>query len=88
MFDLFQPTHLLFVLLVALVVLGPKRLAETSRSLGRTIRSFQEYKDEFKEGLLGMSGESELDEKHSGKERPPTKRPMDEEKANDKESRG
>ncbi|MBV9453554.1 MAG: twin-arginine translocase TatA/TatE family subunit [Rubrobacter sp.] len=26
MFELFQPTHLLFVLVMALVVFGPKRL--------------------------------------------------------------
>ena len=52
MFELFQPTHLLFVLLVALVVFGPKRLMEMSRSLGQTVRSLQEYKEEFKEGLL------------------------------------
>jgi Sec-independent protein translocase protein TatA len=63
--DIFQPTHLLFVLLVALVVLGPKRLGQTSRSIGRTLRSIQEYKDEFKEGLLGMAEEDEPDEKHS-----------------------
>lgn len=67
MFELFQPTHLLFVLLVALVVLGPKRLAETSRSIGRTLREFAEYKDELKEGLLGMSDEDEPDEKRTNK---------------------
>jgi sec-independent protein translocase protein TatB len=59
MFELLQPTHLLFVLVVALVVLGPKRLAETSRSLGRAVRSIQEQKEEFKEGLLGMADEDE-----------------------------
>jgi sec-independent protein translocase protein TatA len=39
--DIFQPTHLLFVLVVALLVLGPKRLPEAGRALGRGIRDFR-----------------------------------------------
>jgi sec-independent protein translocase protein TatA len=39
--DIFQPTHLLFVLVIALLVLGPKRLPEVGRSLGRGLRDFR-----------------------------------------------
>jgi sec-independent protein translocase protein TatA len=39
--DILQPTHLLFVLVVALLVLGPKRLPEVGRSLGRGLRDFK-----------------------------------------------
>ncbi len=39
--DIVQPTHLLFILIVALVVLGPKRLPEVGRSLGRGLRDFK-----------------------------------------------
>lgn len=39
--DILQPTHLLFVLVIALVVLGPKRLPEVGRSLGRGLRDFR-----------------------------------------------
>ncbi len=39
--DILQPTHLLFVLVVALLVLGPKRLPEAGRALGRGIRDFR-----------------------------------------------
>jgi sec-independent protein translocase protein TatA len=39
--DILQPTHLLFVLVVALLVLGPKRLPEVGRSLGRGLRDFR-----------------------------------------------
>lgn len=39
--DILQPTHLLFVLVIALLVLGPKRLPEVGRSLGRGIRDFR-----------------------------------------------
>lgn len=39
--DIFQPTHLLFLLVVVLIVLGPKRLPEMARSLGRGFRDFK-----------------------------------------------
>jgi sec-independent protein translocase protein TatA len=39
--DILQPSHLLFVLVIALLVLGPKRLPEVGRSLGRGIRDFR-----------------------------------------------
>lgn len=37
-----NPIHLLFIAVVALVVLGPRRLPELARSLGRGIREFRE----------------------------------------------
>jgi sec-independent protein translocase protein TatA len=40
--DLLQPTHLIFILLIALIVLGPKRLPEAGRSLGRGLRDFRD----------------------------------------------
>ena len=40
--DILQPTHLIFVLVVALLVLGPKRLPEVGRSLGRGLRDFRD----------------------------------------------
>lgn len=39
--DIFQPTHLLFVLVVALLVLGPKKLPEVGKQLGNGIRDFR-----------------------------------------------
>jgi sec-independent protein translocase protein TatA len=39
--DIMQPTHLLFVLVIALLVLGPKRLPEVGRQLGRGLRDFR-----------------------------------------------
>ena len=70
MFDLFQPTHLLFVLLVALVVFGPKRLVEISRGLRRTLQSLQEFREEFREELT----DSLEDEP---KEKPPSPKAVD-----------
>jgi TatA/E family protein of Tat protein translocase len=39
--DIFQPTHLLFLLVIVLLVLGPKRLPEMARSLGHGFRDFK-----------------------------------------------
>ena len=42
MSGLFEPSHLLIILSVALIVFGPKRLPELGRSLGRGIREFRD----------------------------------------------
>ncbi len=44
--DLLQPTHLIVVLAVALLVLGPKRLPGAGRALGQGLK-------EFKQSLTG-----------------------------------
>jgi sec-independent protein translocase protein TatA len=50
------PQELLIVLVIALVVLGPSKLPEMARSLGKGVR-------EFKEGLQdGVMGEPEDEE--------------------------
>ena len=67
MFDLLQPTHLLFVLVVALVVFGPKRLMEMSRELGRFFRRIQEYKEELQDELTSPPTKEGAEEKQ-----PPT----------------
>ena len=37
-----SPTHLLLILVVALIVLGPKRLPQAGRGLGSAIRGFKD----------------------------------------------
>ncbi len=39
--NILQPTHLLLILVVALLVLGPKRLPEAGRALGKGLRDFK-----------------------------------------------
>jgi sec-independent protein translocase protein TatA len=39
--DIVQPTHLLLLLLVALFVLGPRRLPSAARSIGRGVHDFR-----------------------------------------------
>jgi sec-independent protein translocase protein TatA len=36
-----SPVHLLFIAVVALIVLGPKRLPELARAVGKGIREFR-----------------------------------------------
>lgn len=42
-------TELLVVLLVALVVFGPRKLPELGRSLGRALKQLQSASDDFKQ---------------------------------------
>jgi sec-independent protein translocase protein TatA len=39
--EILQPTHLALILIVALLVLGPKRLPEAGRGLGQGLREFR-----------------------------------------------
>lgn len=39
---LFQPMHLLVIVVIALLVFGPKRLPELGKGLGDGIRSFKD----------------------------------------------
>jgi sec-independent protein translocase protein TatA len=38
---LFQPTHLLVILAIALLIFGPKKLPELGKGIGQGIRSFK-----------------------------------------------
>ena len=59
--DIFQPTHLLFVLVIALLVLGPKRLPEVGRALGRGLRDFRKAlsSDEINEAMIAEPSNAE-----------------------------
>jgi sec-independent protein translocase protein TatA len=39
--DILQPTHLILILVVALLFLGPKRLPAAGRALGQGLREFK-----------------------------------------------
>jgi sec-independent protein translocase protein TatA len=54
--DILQPTHLLFVLVVALLVLGPKRLPEVARTLGNGLRDFRSALSGDSDERPGRSG--------------------------------
>ena len=49
---LFQPMHLLIILIIVLIIFGPRRLPELGEGLGKSIRSFKKAmseKDDAKE---------------------------------------
>ena len=48
--ELFTPTHLLLVLVVALLLFGPRKLPELGKGLGEGIRG-------FKDGIKGIGSE-------------------------------
>ena len=59
--NIVQPTHLLVVLVVALLVLGPKRLPEVSRAIGRGLHDMKSAIDDVKpsrDDLLGTGDAS------------------------------
>jgi sec-independent protein translocase protein TatA len=64
--DILQPTHLIFVLVIALLVLGPKRLPEVGRSLGRGLRDFR----------MAMGGEEPDRHEQIAQEAPVASAPM------------
>jgi sec-independent protein translocase protein TatA len=47
--DLFQPWHLIILLVVAVLLFGGKKLPELGKGLGEGLRG-------FKEGMKGMTG--------------------------------
>ncbi|MGI8484188.1 MAG: twin-arginine translocase TatA/TatE family subunit [Thermomicrobiales bacterium] len=53
--DLFQPTHLIFIVIIALIVLGPSKLGDVGGALGRSVREFKQNT----EGVVGESSRAE-----------------------------
>ncbi len=56
---LFQPTHLLFILLIVLIIFGPGKLPELGKGLGKGIR---EFKDAIRGGMEKSESSSEKKE--------------------------
>ncbi len=52
---LFQPTHLLLILLIVLILFGPGKLPDLGRGLGKGIR---EFKDAMKGGMTNEASSS------------------------------
>lgn len=57
-----SPVHLLFLGAVALIVLGPKRLPELARALGKGIREFRSAFDEAASPQAGGAPELEREQ--------------------------
>ena len=57
---LFQPTHLIFILLIVLILFGPGKLPELGKGLGKGIR---EFKDALRGGMEVNSEKKPPEEK-------------------------
>ena len=62
MFDLFSWSHILILLTVALVVVGPKDLPRLMNIAGRWAGKARNMANEFKKSFDDMARQSELDE--------------------------
>ena len=55
------PTELLVILVLALMVFGPKRLPETSRQIGRGLREFRRATQDVQNELHGVMSLDDID---------------------------
>src|ERR1700679_3391382 len=62
MFDLFSTSHILILLAVALVVVGPKDLHKLMHMVGKWVGKARGLASEFKKSFDDMARQSELDE--------------------------
>jgi len=62
--DLFQPTHLLIIAIILLVLFGAKRLPELGKGLGEGLKG-------FKEGLKGVNDAPQTTTQQSTQTPPP-----------------
>jgi sec-independent protein translocase protein TatA len=67
------PLEIIIILVIVLIVFGPKRLPDLGRSLGRGMR-------EFKDSVTGKD-KDELPESTADKSEPPTVTPASEQKS-------
>ena len=58
---LFQPTHLVVVLFIALLVFGPKKLPELGKGLGDGIRSFKNSMQEKEQSAEEKKQEAHME---------------------------
>ena len=56
---LFAPWHLLIVLVVALLVLGPSKLPEVGRQVGRGLAELRKFRASFDDEVRGFLGHDE-----------------------------
>jgi sec-independent protein translocase protein TatB len=62
MFDLFSPQHIILLLIVALVVVGPKDLPKLLHMLGKWAGKARAMAGEFRKSFDEMARQTELDE--------------------------
>jgi sec-independent protein translocase protein TatA len=58
--NLFTPTHLIIILVIALLIFGPRKLPELGKGLGEGLRG-------FKDGIKGGSNDAQKQENTAAK---------------------
>jgi sec-independent protein translocase protein TatA len=61
---LFQPMHLLVILLIVLIIFGPGKLPELGSSLGKAIKGFKRAMNEPEKDSSGISCEKKIENKN------------------------
>lgn len=59
---LFQPTHIIFILLIVLIIFGPGKLPQLGKGLGEGIKGFKEA---IKGGSSNEASKSASEEKNT-----------------------
>jgi len=71
-------TEILIVLVIALLLLGPKEIPKIARTIGRGLRELERAKDELKESIEFEAEKDEADSKKSAeKDEPEDEDPPD-----------
>ncbi len=60
---LFQPMHLVIILLIALIIFGPGKLSELGGSLGKAIRDFKKSMKDVDDEPAKSSGAKKNEDK-------------------------
>ena len=60
---LFQPMHLLVILVIVLIIFGPGKLPELGSSLGRAIKGFKKAMSEPEEKSGNLSESKKIEDK-------------------------
>ncbi|HYA15149.1 MAG TPA: twin-arginine translocase TatA/TatE family subunit [Syntrophales bacterium] len=60
---LFQPMHLLVILVIVLIIFGPGKLPELGNSLGRAIKGFKKAMSEPEEKSGNISESKKIEDK-------------------------
>jgi TatA/E family protein of Tat protein translocase len=58
---LLAPWHILIVLVVALLVLGPSKLPEVGRQVGRGLSELRKFRESFDDDIRGFLGHDQDD---------------------------
>ena len=66
-------TEIIIILIVALLVVGPKKLPELARTLGKGMAEFRKTADDFKESIYQDDSNLEADRKKAEQHREITK---------------